>query len=176
MLTPSNAPCCSIWDNILIVLGTIKQFFDHHIAPRPATQATDSEQRLRIATSAILIEMTRADFEVKPEELASVAEAIETTFAISPAETQELLRLADQAAQHATDFYQFTSLINRSFSAEEKTRIIELMWQVAYADGRADKYEDHLARKIAGLLHVPHKDFIAAKQRARQSRSHGSEQ
>ena len=158
------------------MLGTIKQFFDHHIAPRPARPVTDSEQRLRIATSAILIEMTRADFEVKPEELASVAEAIEATFAISPAETQELLRLADQEAQHATDFYQFTSLINRSFSTEEKTRIVELMWQVAYADGRADKYEDHLVRKIAGLLHVPHKGFIAAKHRARQARSHGSEQ
>ncbi len=154
------------------MLGTIKQFFDKHIAPHPVTQATDGEQRLRIATSAILIEMTRADFEVKPEELASVAEALETTFAISAAETQELLRLAEQEAQHATDFYQFTSLINRSFSAEEKTRVIELMWQVAYADGRADRYEDHLVRKIAGLLHVPHKDFIAAKQRARQSRSH----
>lgn len=175
-MSPIDAPRCPIWDNSLAVLGTIKQFFDKHIAPRPVTPATDREQRLRIATSAILIEMTRADFEVKPEELASVAQAVETTFDLSPAETQELLRLAEQEAQHATDFYQFTSLINRSFSAEEKTRVVELMWQVAYADGRADKYEDHLVRKIAGLLHVPHKHFIAAKQRARQSRSHGSEQ
>lgn len=157
------------------MLGTIKQFFDKHIGLRPAMPASDSEQRLRIATSAILIEMTRADFEVTPEELASVAKALETTFTISPAETQELLRLAEQEAQHATDFYQFTSLINRSFNAEEKTQIIELMWQVAYADGRADKYEDHLVRKIAGLLHVPHREFIAAKQRARQVRSHNTE-
>jgi len=175
-----HTPRGAIWDNILAVLGTIKKFFDKHIACHPTTAAADSEQRLRIATSAILIEMTRADFEVKPEELASVAEAVETTFAISPAETQELLRLAEQQVQQATDFYQFTSLINGSFSAEEKTRVVELMWQVAYADGRADKYEDHLVRKIASLLHVSHQDFIAAKQRARRSRataqgSHGAE-
>ncbi len=162
------------------MLGTIKQFFDKHIATRSATPAIDREQRLRIATCAILIEMMRADFEVKPEELASVTKGVETTFAISPAETQELLRLARQEAQEATDFYQFTSLINNSFTAEEKTRVVELMWQVAYADGRADKYEDHLVRKIAGLLHVPHKDFIVAKQRARESRAsrslHGAEE
>lgn len=159
---------------MLAVLATIKQFFDKHIASHPVTPATGSEQRLRIATSAILIEMTRADFEVKPEELASVAEAVKTTFGISPAETQQLLHLAEQEAEHATDFYQFTSLINRSFSAEEKARVVELMWQVAYADGRADKYEDHLVRKIAGLLHVPHKDFIVAKQRAHHFRANQS--
>ncbi len=151
------------------MLRTIKQFFDTHIAV-PATSREESRgRRLRIATSAMLIEMARADYDIKPEELAAVARAVQTTFGISAGETEELLRLAEEEVNQATDYYQFTSLINRSFSAEEKVRVVELMWRIAFADGKSDKYEDHLVRKIAGLLHVPHKDFIAAKHRARSA-------
>ena len=83
------------------------------------------------------------------------------------ADTEELIRLAEEETKQATDYYQFTSLINKGFSQEEKIQVVELMWQVAYADGHMDKYEDHLVRKLANLMHVSHKDFIAAKHRAR---------
>ncbi|MDX1811364.1 MAG: TerB family tellurite resistance protein, partial [Gammaproteobacteria bacterium] len=61
--------------------------------------------------------------------------------------------------------YEFTSLINNGFSPEEKVKIIELMWQVAYSDKELEKYEEALVRKIADLLYVPHTAFIAAKHR-----------
>lgn len=149
------------------MLRTIKQFFDKHIGASAALPDDGHDRRLRVATSAMLIEMARADFDTKPEELAAVARAVQTTFGISAGETEELLRLAEEEISQATDYYQFTSLINTSFGVEEKLRIIELMWHIAFADGKSDKYEDHLVRKIAGLLHVSHKDFIAAKHRAR---------
>ncbi|MFQ5934923.1 MAG: TerB family tellurite resistance protein [Acidiferrobacterales bacterium] len=152
------------------MIGAIKQFFDKHIAAPSA--ATVDDHRLQVATSAILIEMTRADFDVHPEELAAVARAVRTAFGVSAAEIEELLQLAEEEVRRATDYYQFTSLINKGFSPEDKARVIELMWDVAYADSRVDKYEDHLVRKIAGLLHVPHKEFIAAKHRARTKREH----
>lgn len=149
------------------MLRRIKQFFDTHIAAPATSPEEGRDRRLQVATSAMLIEMARADFDIKPEELAAVARAVQTTFGISTGETEELLRLAEEEVSQATDYYQFTSLINRSFSAEEKARVVELMWRIAFADGKSDKYEDHLVRKIAGLLHVSHKDFIAAKHRAR---------
>lgn len=149
------------------MLRTIKQFFDTHIGAPATSPEEGRDRRLQVATSAMLIEMARADFDTKPEELAAVARAVQKTFGISAGETEELLRLAEEEISQATDYYQFTSLINRSFGVEEKVRVVELMWRIAFADGKSDKYEDHLVRKIAGLLHVSHKNFIAAKHRAR---------
>jgi len=111
--------------------------------------------------------MARADFDVHPEEVEQVRQAVQTTFGLSRTDTEELIRLAQEEVKQATDYYQFTSLINKGFSQKEKIHVVELMWQVAYADGRMDKYEDHLVRKLANLMHVSHKDFIAAKHRAR---------
>lgn len=153
------------------MIRAIKQFFDKHIATGVDKTTADERHHLRVATAAMLIEMTRADFDVKSEEMAAVAAAVRTTFGLSQNETDELIRLAGEETKQATDYFQFTSLINRGFSPEEKIKVIELMWHVAYADGKMDKYEDHLVRKIAGLLHVSHKDFITAKHRARQARS-----
>ena len=79
-----------------------------------------------------------------------------------------LLDLAEQEARQASVYYQFTSLINKTCSADQKIRIIENMWQVAMADGHLDAHELHLMRKIADLLYVGHADYVAAKQRARQ--------
>ena len=76
--------------------------------------------------------------------------------------------LAAEEARLATDYFQFTSLINKSFSAEQKVQVIEYLWQVAYADGHLDAHEQHFMRKIADLLYVSHADYVGAKQRARQ--------
>jgi uncharacterized tellurite resistance protein B-like protein len=156
-------------NGLLLMIGAITKYFDKRISSRGDSGDT-TKHRLQVATAAMLIEMARADFDVHPEEIGQVTQAVQTTFGLSQAETGELIRLAEQEAKQATDYYQFTSLINRGFSQEEKIQVVELMWQVAYADGYMDKYEDHLVRKLANLMHVSHKDFIAAKHRARRSR------
>lgn len=70
--------------------------------------------------------------------------------------------------------YQFTSLLNRHFSAEQKERIIEHLWRVAFADAKLSAWEQHLVRKVADLLYVPHSVYIAAKLRARDAAGLGS--
>ena len=65
----------------------------------------------------------------------------------------------------ATCYYDLTRLINNGFSAAQKVKVIELMWEVAYADDKLQKYEEALVRKVADLIYVPHSDFIAAKHR-----------
>jgi len=64
-----------------------------------------------------------------------------------------------------TDYFQFTSLINKECSLEQKVRLIESLWKIAFIDGALDMNEEYLVRKIADLLHVPHIDFIMAKNR-----------
>jgi len=98
-----------------------------------------------------------------------VTSVLRTRFGLTAKELDTLLRFATEEARQAADYYQFTSLINRHFSAEQKIGVIENLWQVAFADGRLDAHENHFMRKIADLLYIPHADYVAAKQRARGS-------
>ena len=58
---------------------------------------------------------------------------------------------------------QITNLINQNYSIEEKIRIIEMIWKLAYTDGKLDKHEDYLVHKLARLLRLTHKQLIEAK-------------
>lgn len=146
----------------------IKQFFDQWLTPASPQQEV-GEHTLQLATAALLIEISRVDYEVKDAERQAVTAAIRSAFQLSSEETDELIRLAEEEARQATSYYGFTSLINKNFTPGQKVQVIEHMWQVAFADGELDKYEDHLIRKVADLLYVPHSAFIAAKHRVQEN-------
>ena len=149
------------------MLASIKRFFDVNLtAATQARSAAEQERAYQLATAALLIEMTRADYEVKKVERDAVTRAVQRVFGLNAGETAELVALAEQEADEATSLYEFTRLINDNFEPEQKERIVELLWQVALADGEIDKYEDHLVRKVADLIHVPHLTFIRAKHKA----------
>jgi len=150
------------------MLAAIKQFFDKHMMPAAKEGGDRPEHALRLTTAALLIEMMRMDHEVTPEERQVVTEAMRAEFSLSENETATLIALAEEEAGQATDYHQFTSLINKSFTIEQKTKVVEYLWRVAYADNKLDKYEEHMVRKIAELLYVPHSAFIAAKHRAKK--------
>lgn len=150
------------------MIGTIKQFFDKHLNLASESNQKDPDHILQLASAALLIEMTRVDNEVKQIEQETVTNAIRKTFQLSPAQTTALLELAEQEAKQSTCYYEFTSLINNAFSQEQKIKLVEQMWLVAFADNELEKHEEHLVRKISDLLYVSHKDFMAAKRRARQ--------
>lgn len=156
------------------MLTAIKKFFDNHIEAAAAQASEAQEHRLRVATVALLLETARADFNVHDEELATVARHAQEFFQLDESETSVLVQLAEEEASNATCYYEFTSLINNGFSPEEKLTIVELMWQVAYADQELEKYEEALVRKIAELLYVPHGAFIAAKHRVISSQNKDS--
>lgn len=147
------------------MIEAIKQFFAQHLDTDGAGE-TDLERRVRLAAAALLIETARADHSEDAAELDTLRRAVQRTFSLDDQQTRELIEVAGQRASDSTSHYQFTSLIKDHFSPEQKTHLIELMWQVAFADRSLDKYEEHLVRKIAELLYVPHRDFIAAKHRA----------
>lgn len=147
------------------MLKAITDFFSRHLLLPEDQGSTGMEHALRLATAALLIEMTRVDFEVKAVEMNRTLAVLQDHFDITAEETGELIKLAEQEADQATTYHEFTSLINREYSAEQKIRVIELLWEIACADGEIEKYEDYLVRKIADLLYVPHKAFIAAKHR-----------
>ncbi|GMR05290.1 MAG: hypothetical protein BMS9Abin24_090 [Thermodesulfobacteriota bacterium] len=151
------------------MIKAIQGFFKQRL--RPAEQGVTSrkatEEALRLATAALLIEVTKADATVKKEEREMVAAAVQKTFGISDKETSELIAMAKQEVKESHSFYQFTGLINKGFSYDEKKNVVELLWRVVFADAEMEMHEEHLVRRLSGLLHVEHKDFIKAKQAAR---------
>jgi uncharacterized tellurite resistance protein B-like protein len=114
--------------------------------------------------------MMRADHDEHPGEQVALEQALKKTFSLSEDETRRLSDLAQRESAESVSLYQFTSLINDHFSPADKIRVVEMLWQVAYADDHLDRYEEALVRKIAELIHVPHRDFIQAKHRVHDAR------
>ena len=147
------------------MLKAIRDFFDSHLS---TTQVAHDESRaIQVATAALLVEMLRMDHEIEPAERDAVLRAVRSKFALSVAEADQLFALAEAESRQATDYFQFTSLLNQHFDATQKAKVIEHMWQIAYADAALSDWEQHLVRKIAALLHVPDSAYIAAKMRAK---------
>ena len=134
-----------------------------------AESPQDRDHSLRLATAALFFEIVRADGEVKDEERRTMQAAIRSAFDIAPNEIDALVTAAEERSRSAASLYELTHLVDTSLDATEKKRIVELLWLLAFADARKDPLEEHLVRKVAGLLHVPHPDFIDAKIRARRS-------
>jgi uncharacterized tellurite resistance protein B-like protein len=150
------------------MIDRIKEFFNEQLRPDAGAGARDPEHALRLAAAALLVEMSRADMHIRDGERAAIETGVRDVFGLGEAETRSLVALAEEEVHDATSMYGFTRLINDGFSAGQKARIVELMWRVAYADGHLEKHEQHLMRKIAGLLYIPHETYIAAKFRARE--------
>ena len=151
------------------MLKGLQQFFEKRIAPLApgARTGAEAEHRLRLATAALFIETMRADFHVTDEERSRLDAAVRDTLDLDADEARELLALAEQEVGAAVELFQFTRLIDEAFTSEQKAQLVERLWRVAFADAHIDRMEEHLVRKIANLLHVPHRDYIEAKRRAR---------
>ena len=156
------------------MLKTLKDLFDTLLAPQPAAAgagSAGSEHRLQLATAVLLVEVMRADTSFHAGEREAVQAALTEKFALSPDEADRLSELAEATSRQASDLFSFTSGVNAHFSPEQKVRMVELMWRVAYADGHLADHERHTIWRVADLLHVPQVAYVLARQRAQEDRS-----
>jgi uncharacterized tellurite resistance protein B-like protein len=131
-----------------------------------ASEEGDREKVRNLAVAALLVEVLRADFDVSGPERRQVMASIRATLGLDEAGCEQILAIAEQQVDRAHDLHQFTSVVNRALAHEEKLALMEQLWRVAQADQAVHKYEEHLIRRVADLLHVSHREFIAAKLRA----------
>jgi uncharacterized tellurite resistance protein B-like protein len=148
------------------MLRKLAALFDTGFAHDNADPAA-REHALRVATALLLIEVARADFADDYAEDAAILESLKQFFAIDDADAALLHEEARNAANQAVELQQFTRRLHEQLSVAEKLRVVEMLWQVALADRRLDKHEDHLVRRIADLLYVPHSDLIRIRNRVR---------
>lgn len=129
-------------------------------------QTANPEERLNLATAALLVEVARADFTQDADEERAMLLVLSDTLNVDTEQLTALVTEAEGAVDQATSLYEFTRLINDHCDYAEKYRVIESMWRVAYADGAIDKYEEHLIRRASDLIYLNHEDFIRAKHAA----------
>ena len=153
------------------MISHIKKFFESHLSISETASQTDIDHRLKLSCAVLLFEMVNVDESIHEDERLKMRHALQQQFDISDAETEELIALAREEKEGATDYYQFTSLINQHYSQAQKIFLVEQLWHIAYADNRLDKHEEHLVRRLAELLHVPHRHFIQTKHRAEPDRN-----
>jgi uncharacterized tellurite resistance protein B-like protein len=153
------------------MLKTLTDLFNTLLMPQEGASGPAQEHTLQLATAVLLVEVMRADAAFAADEREAVRAALRAKFALREDEAARLGELAETTARHATDLFTFTSQINEHFSDAQKLRMIELMWDVAYADGHLAAHERHVMWRIADLLHIPQGAYHGARQRAEQARS-----
>jgi uncharacterized tellurite resistance protein B-like protein len=132
-------------------------------------RSLNDTQALQLATAVLLFEVMRSDTVVSDTERNAAFAALHNRFVLTDAAMKHLLEQAEQHTKLSNDYFRYTNAINEHFTHAQKIALVEQMWQVAYADGSLDVHENHVIRKVAGLLHVTHGEYIAAKLHAKQA-------
>jgi uncharacterized tellurite resistance protein B-like protein len=148
------------------MLRTIKRLLDAAQADTRSTPAYERRQ-LHAAVAILLHEARRADHAEDAEEGGAAEQALIEMFGLERHEAAAVLEESRAKAQALTSFYAPLVVIKREFSLEERTRLVEHLWRVAFADGQLNLYEDHYVRKIAHLLYVSNTQSMLARNRAR---------
>jgi uncharacterized tellurite resistance protein B-like protein len=120
---------------------------------------------LQLAVAALLVEAARMDDRFEPSERAAIETVLARRFSLTAEDTARLLAAAERAAEASSQLFRFTQLILERFGPEERIGLIEMLWEVVYADGVLDPDEDALLRRVAGLIYVPDQDRGAARKR-----------
>jgi uncharacterized tellurite resistance protein B-like protein len=151
------------------IIAGIQNFFCR-MRPDPRREAARRQQALRRATAGLLLEMAFTDFADgvaddarRDAKIRATVRLVKEHFNITDGGAAALVRDLSRPENRYTSYYEPVALINKFYSAQQKVDLIRQLWQVAFADGEADPYEDHYVRKIAELIYVSHTDFIGAK-------------
>ena len=134
-------------------------------SPAAPESPQEREHSLQFATAVLMVEVARADFGEDLSESETIMGLLQSFFSLSDNETALLVEEAKTEADHAASLQAFTRRLHGALTVAEKHHIVEMLWKVALADAYLDKHEDHLIRKIAGLLYVSHGDLIRIRNR-----------
>jgi uncharacterized tellurite resistance protein B-like protein len=129
----------------------------------------------RLAAAALLIHATTIDGNMTAAERAKLHAVLKQRFKLDEGATDELIDEATQAENEAVDLYRFTSLLNRSLDEEGRLSIVEMMWEIVFADGAVNEFEDNLMWRVADLLGVSSRERIAIRRRIAGERADSGE-
>jgi len=151
------------------MLNIVKRFFSKENKGSPDAAGQETGHDIHVATCALLVEIARIDGTFTQEEMATVISILKEKYGLSRENIDALIVEAEKQLEESVDLWQFARLINENYSNEEKTEIIETLWQIVYVDGKMDQYEHYLMNKLKNLLRVSHNQLIDAKLKVKHS-------
>jgi len=120
-------------------------------------------KKYQVATAALLIEIAKADGDFSDEERERIIDLMKKDFALEDDLVNDLLNLSEQKVKDSISVYEFSKIINESFTKLEKIELLKNLWRIVYVDGKLDSHEDQLIKIIGSTLNLEHKDIIGAK-------------
>lgn len=123
----------------------------------------DEKKKIQIAACALFIEMAKADGEFSDVERNFIVSEMKRTFNLDEECANELMELAEREVKESVSLYEFSGVINSTFSNEEKIGLLESLWKLIYQDEKLSAYEDQLIKRIGGTINIEHKQIINAK-------------
>jgi uncharacterized tellurite resistance protein B-like protein len=129
----------------------------------------NEQQKIQIAAATLFIEIAKADSNFGSDEYKKINDLIKNMFSLSNEQVHEIMELAEDWISRSVSMYEFTDIINKHFTNDEKYELVKNLWKIVYADNVLDKYEEHLVRVISNNLKLSHRDMIAAKLEIKNS-------
>jgi len=143
---------------------TLRTLFEQQIVS--FAEEPEARHSLELASAALLMEISRADHDVSDVEREAIDTAMKKVFHLSDDDIDDLMSTVENVVDSAISLFDFTTIVNERFNREQKVDLLGMLWAVAYADNELDHYEEYYVRKIAGLLHISHSDYIRTKHLA----------
>ena len=147
----------------------LSELFDKYASnkktPITVNELESFDDELILATCILLLEVSKSDDSFDDIEKEKILSILKKNFNLNTQQTSFLFKVADKKNDEMISLYEWTAKINELCSYSDKKKLMRFLWDIAYADGRIDKYEDYTIRKISDLLYVKHSDFIKAKLR-----------
>lgn len=151
------------------MLKALAEIFSN-LAGDSGDQGEVTEHELQLATALLLVEIARADYSLAASEEQTIVELLSRHFTLTDAEIHALVEQAHAQADHAASLQSFTRRLHEELDYSGKLHIVEMLWEVAFADAQLSKHEDGLVRKIGDLLYISHSDQIRLRNTVRQRR------
>ena len=136
-----------------------------------APQASNSKpmsEALPLAAAVLLVDVARADYDASDKEYAVLKKKLRKIFDLAMDDVERLIDEAQSNLDQLVSLHEHFDLINAHYGLDDKIKLMQALWQVAYGDGELHHYEEHLIRRIADLLYVPHREFIRTKHAAQR--------
>ncbi len=150
------------------MLGAFKKIFD---GSQKQESSEYRENKLKVATSVLLLEAATADSDFSEEEQQKIIEILKTRFQLNDDSVKELIEESEKERNQSTDLWYFTKIINENLSNDEKYSLMEQVWEVIYSDGTLDKFENYIAHKLLNMLNLDHSKFIDLKMKVKSDLS-----
>jgi uncharacterized tellurite resistance protein B-like protein len=123
----------------------------------------DKHIKVEVATCALFIELAKSDGEFSDDERELIISEMKSLFNLEKKYVDDLILLAEEKVKESVSIYEFTGVINKSFSQEEKIELLENLWKLIYRDEKLSAYEDHMIKKIGATMNIEHKQIINSK-------------